>query len=94
MGESQQKDGAFLPDDLSFINANFASFLVGPIGNGGSDPGSGGMLHQVASLSIAAGQPSPFTTADPFLQPVVSYSCQPNMGSVLRRKPKLSAAIT
>jgi hypothetical protein len=93
IGESQQKDGALTVGATGVISAGLAAFLV-PMANGGSDAGSGQMDQYALSTTLALAEASPFTASNPFMSPITSMAVQPNLGSMVRRKPKLTSPIT
>lgn len=90
--EADQKDGAFVAGSVTAINAGFAAWNVGH-SNGATDVGAGLSYHNAISKKIAATQPLIFTTSSTWCASVTSFKVQPNMGSLLRRKPKLTAPL-
>lgn len=67
----------------------------GPFLNGGSEvPGSGQSYHYNVSKQIAFSQVTPFAESAAWSSLVLDMTLQPNMGSMLRRKPRLTSVIT
>jgi len=93
--ESDQVNGRFTTAQLAVIQAALATFAAAASWqNGGTDASSKFMEHIAFSQQIALGLASPFTSADAFTRTVNSMSAQPNLGSLVRRKPRLTAPIT
>jgi hypothetical protein len=93
LSESDNLDGKIEPLRVAALDAA-AAVSGGPVNNGGSDAGSGVMNAIVVSPGLARGVASPFVSSDPFCSEVTLWECRPNFGSMIRRKPKLGAAIT
>jgi hypothetical protein len=90
--ESDIKDGAFTSARQSAINAAWAAWNVG-YSNGGTDPIAGLSYHVAVSKKIAQTLPLIFPSDQPWTAGGVTFSLQPNTGSLVRRKPKLTAPI-
>lgn len=61
--------------------------------NGGTVTASDRSFPVVFARELALGLPSPFTQSDTWCTDVTGYTVQPNCGSLVRRKPKLTAGI-
>ena len=73
-----------------------ATALAGLTGivNGGSEvPGSGDSHLGQVSKQLAMSQTAPFTNSNTWFTFTQNYQVRPNCGSMLRRKPKLTASI-
>jgi hypothetical protein len=93
LSEDDQSDGAFNAGFPAALNAGLNT-LIGPIDNSGTDAGSHLMYPMAVAKSIALTTPSPYTQSDTWTAQVYSMMVQPNMGSLVRRKPKLTTPIT
>lgn len=95
ISESDSVDGGLVGGSITAINAACV-FMVGGalMANGGTDPGSGYMNLLAVSKTIALAQPAPFVTSDPWTRQVTLMTVQPNTGSLVRRKPRLTSPIT
>jgi len=91
--EVSVQNGRFNVADLATWQSTHNTFLTSFPANGGTGVGSGIMFHQAVSKSKAFGLPSPFTSVDEWAQVVTSGKVQPNMGSLVRRKPRLTTPI-
>ncbi len=94
MSESDVVDGRFTAIRLASINTAFATLIAVNLNNGGADVTGGVSAQTVISKKIASTLPLVFTSENPWSVGTVSFSCQPNLGSLVRRKPKLTAPIT
>lgn len=92
MSEAGHIDGTWTGATQTAFATALAGLIV-PILNGGSDTGSRLMYQQAVSKQKAFQQTSPFTFQS-FSQNVNAMTLQPNCGSLVRRKPKLTSAIT
>ena len=91
--ESDNTDGRFVPARVTAINAAFAAFNIA-YSNGAADLTAKYMSNVVVSKKIAQTLPLTFPSDQPWTSGGVTFSLQPNFGSLLRRKPKLTAPIT
>jgi hypothetical protein len=93
MSESDSLDGGLLPARITAINAAFNTFN-GFYSNGGTDPGAGLSAQCAISKKIASTLPLVFLSETPWSQGGVTFSVQRNLGSLVRRKPRLTGIIT
>lgn len=93
VSESDSLDGGIIPARVTAINAGFANYLASPFANGGTDPTSGFSTLLAVSKKIAFTMASPFVTQSPWSAAVTLFSVQRNLGSLVRRKPKLTTPI-
>lgn len=95
VAESAQLNGKLTAGANTQWATNLAALVATPaIVNGGSEvPGSGQSFFGMVSLSLGLQQTSPFTSSSAFFSFTVNYQVRPNCGSMLRRKPKLTAGI-
>jgi hypothetical protein len=91
MSEVDSVDGAFTTTQKGLMVTALAAFNVS-MTNGGSDATSGSSFQVSFSRKIAFGLASPWTT-NIMCAPVISMAQQPNTGSIVRRKPKLTSVI-
>jgi len=69
--------------------------FMGPFLNGGTEvPGSGNSFLYNVSKRVAFAQVSPFIESADWSAIVAEMTLQPDMGSLIRRKPRLSSVIT
>jgi hypothetical protein len=92
ISESDGKDGTITPGVLTAFGVGL-NLGVGDADNGGSDAGSKLMTDCVFSKAVAFSQASPWTQSDTFMFDETRMNPQPNTGSLVRRKPRLTAAI-
>lgn len=93
--ESVWIDGTTLALSVSTQVAAWHTFATTSVVNGGSDTTGSAMMFDLAvSKQLAFMQPTPFTTADPFVSPVSDFVPRLNNGSLRRRKPRLTASIS
>lgn len=89
LNESQQVNGRLTTAALTAFTTACAG-LDASVSIGG-----GQQWYSVAvSKLLAFGQTSPFTSSTPWTQPVTDFAPQPNLGSMTRRKPRLTQVIT
>jgi hypothetical protein len=95
MSESDQVDGRFTAGRITAQNLAMAQFQSDTFA-GGSAYGDlrDFMFQGVLAKTIALAQVTPWTGSDVFMDDVASLPCQPNFGSIVRRKPRLTAPIT
>lgn len=93
LGESQCVDGRLTSTALGNISTAWNSYTSSPVANGGSDTGSQKQLLVNASMGLASLLTDPFTQSDTWAADIISLFSQPNLGSVLRRKPRLSPTL-
>jgi hypothetical protein len=92
MSEVDALDGGFTAAQKALMATALSTFGA-QIVNGGSDSTSRFSVPVVISKQLAFGQVSPFAASSPFVREVTAMVQQPNNGSLVRRKPKLTAAI-
>jgi hypothetical protein len=92
MSEVDALDGGFTGAQKALMVIALAAMNV-TIANGGTDPGSSFSIQCVVSKKVAFGQPTPFPDNQPWSFAVSSFAQQPNCGSLVRRKPKLTSVI-
>lgn len=90
--EADASNGGWLPAFRTSMGTALAAFNTF-LPNGGTDAGSGMSFHLAVSKTIAMTLPSPFTAPEPWSTSVTSMLLQPNHGSLLSRKPSLTAVI-
>ncbi len=94
IGESAQVNGAFTSGAKTSWATNLAA-LNTFILNGGSDTtGNGVSFIANVSKTLAFTQVTPFTGSDYWSNAVSSMVLRPDLGSFVRRKPKLGALLT
>jgi len=94
LGESQALNGKLTTTAKTNIDTAFQSYISSPIANGGSDAGgSGAQLFCNGSKGLAAMAADPFTESETWCKDVLLMFAQPNLGSVLSRKPRLTSPI-
>jgi len=93
MSESDSLDGTWVAGTKAAWITALAGFFVGNLSNGGTDPGSSSMFDIAVSQKIAMGLATPFTQSDTWTAELTGYRLQPNAGSLVRRKPRLTAPI-
>lgn len=93
MGESQAAQGAWTVAGKAAIDAALTAFLDSDVVNGSTDPGQAVMSPSVISPSLALGLATPFTSSFTWCKVCSGLICQPNPGSITRRKPRLTASI-
>jgi hypothetical protein len=93
MSESDSLDGGLLPARITAINAAFAGFNDF-YANGGTDAGAGQSANIAVSKKIASTLPLIFPNSDAWAKGNVTFSVQRNLGSLVRRKPRLTSIIT
>lgn len=91
MSEADVVDGGFTAGQKAAMATALNGWLIS-IANGGAAADSNFMFPQVISKSLAFAQASPFTFNN-FANNVISFHQQANCGSLVRRKPKLTAVI-
>lgn len=93
MSESDSLDGGLLPARITAINTAMNTFL-GALANGGADAGAGVSVQIAVSKKLAVMQPPIFAQSATWTALVGSYAVQRNLGSMTRRKPRLTATIS
>lgn len=93
IGESQQVDGAFTTSAKTAWATALNTLQGSTFNNGGTDASSGADYLINISKKIAFTQVSPFVTATPWTATVNAMLLRPNLGSLIRRKPKLGAPL-
>lgn len=89
IAESSQVNGRFAGPYLTNIRADMNALFTTTI--------SGGLqvlTPQAISRNLAFAVPTPFGESDTWTRPCTGGTVQPNLGSVVRRKPRLTAAIS
>lgn len=95
VGESDQLNGKLTTTALGLLNADLATLVAIPFANGGSDtPGSGYSFLGMVSKQVAMAQASPFTSSTNWYAYSTSMLARPNLGSMVRRKPRLTSPIS
>lgn len=96
VAESSQVNGGLTSSIKTAWAAAIATLVAAPYAlNGGTDiPGSGQSYFIGVSKQLALNQSSPFTQSNSWTSSVNNYQVRPNTGSLLRRKPKLTASIS
>jgi len=93
LSEADQKDGALVAGTVTAINAGFLAFGSTGFTNGATDITAGLSFHVAVSKKIAVTLPLVFPSDQPWTSGGVVFRVQPNMGSMLRRKPRLTAPL-
>ena len=93
LGESQCVDGRLTATALGNISTAWDSYISSPVANGGSDTGSQRQLLVTASGGKASVLTDPFDQSDTWAANMIQLYSQPNLGSVLRRKPRLTPTL-
>ena len=93
ISESDSLDGGLVAGTLSAWATALSGLFSTGVNNGGSDAGSQLMMPAIVSKTIALGLPTPFTQSDTWCQDVTAWNIQPNTGSLIRRKPRLTSII-
>lgn len=94
IGEASQVDGAFTTSAKTAWTTALTALVGTPLANGGSDSSSSLNFLINVSKKIAFTKAAPFIGSDSWTSAVNSMSLRPNMGSFIRRKPKLSALLS
>lgn len=94
MSEADSLDGGWTTAAKTAWAAGLSDYLISLMDNGGSDSGSRFMADIAVSQSIAMSLASPFTQSDTWTSLLTGLALQPNAGSLVRRKPKLTSPIT
>jgi len=94
MSESDSKDGGWIPATRTAWAAALATFYGAPVSNGSTDALQNVMVGVALSTQLALAQPTPFTQAATWTKTVTGYALQRNSGSMTRRKPRLTIAIS
>lgn len=92
MSESDSVDGGLVGARITAINAAFAAFNIN-YNNGGTDITAGVSAHVAISKKIASALPLVFPSENPWSVGGVTFSVQRNLGSMIRRKPRLTGII-
>lgn len=92
MSETDSLDGGFTAAQKALMVTALGNFVVART-NGGTDATSGLSDMCAVSKQIGFGLSSPFIASDPFTATVTSMVQQPNTGSLVRRKPRLTGVI-
>jgi len=92
MSEVDVSDGSFTTTQRGLM-VTALNALNASLGNGGTDATSSFSFQVAVSRRLAFGLPSPFATQAGWTAIISSFAQQPNCGSIVRRKPKLNAAI-
>jgi len=93
LGESDCIDGRLVNASYTAFNTALAAFLVTAVQNGSTDATGKFMLPVMVSRLAASGLASPFTSSDSWCKYVSNMVVQPNTGSLVRRKPRLTQPI-
>lgn len=93
MSESDSLDGGWITATKTAWATGLAAFKAAIVTNGSTDPGQDIMSDYIISPTLALGLVSPFTQAESWTKPVNSLALQRNAGSLVRRKPRLTAPI-
>lgn len=94
VAESDNDNGGIVAVSLANMQADWNTFQAASIENGGNNAISKLMKQCVFSKTLALVRPTPFTASDPFCFDTTALVVNKNLGSVVRRKPKLNAPIT
>jgi len=93
--EASVESGAFTTAaKTAWASALTAMVSSGYINDGAENPGSGLSYLWNVSKTLAFQSASPFTASGGWTTAVGSYLLRPDMGSLLRRKPRLNTVIT
>ncbi len=93
MAEADNEDGAWETATKTAWSTGLAAFLAAVVDNGSTDAGQAVMLDLVVSPTIALGLATPFAQSDSWTSLITSMALQRNSGSVVKRKPRLTAPI-
>jgi len=88
VSEGQVDNGRFDVAGLAEIQT-----AVDALNNFESGGGTAALYPMVVSRALAFVPPLEFTDSETWCQAVLDFVCQPNMGSIVSRKPNLTAAI-
>lgn len=92
IAETSQLNGKFTTAFATIFGTWSTRMMTAALNAATTNPSNRMMLVAV-SKKIAMAQPTPFTTSDKFAQDVTSLVLQPNLGSLVRRKPRLTSVI-
>jgi hypothetical protein len=92
MSEVDALDGGFTAAQKALMATALGAFNVS-VSNGGSDASSSLMAQWAVSKRLAFTLPSPFTQSLTWTAFITNYVQQPNCGSLVRRKPRLTSVI-
>lgn len=92
IGETSQTQGKF---NSTFQTAfdGWAAFMILPVLNAVTTLDRNKMMLSAMSRKIAFSQPTPFTDSELWCKEVSALVVQPNLGSMTRRKPRLTSTI-
>jgi len=93
MSEVDSQDGGWTAGTKVAWAAVLSTFYTTALDNGGTDIGSGFMYDLAVSQKLAMGLPTPFTQSSTWTSLLTGYAMQPNCGSLVRRKPRLTSVI-
>jgi len=94
MSEADSLDGGWIPATRTAWAAALATFVNATINNGSSNIGQSFMFPIVVSTQLGLALATPFTQASSWTQSITSMTLQRNAGSMVRRKPRLTVAIS
>jgi hypothetical protein len=94
IGESAVQDGKFTSAAATAWDTALNTYLFTSIENGATDPGMRIMYDLAVSKTLALGLPTPFTQSTSWTRFTTTFSLQPNNGSIVRRKPRLTAPVS
>jgi len=90
VAEDDQSNGRIANARITALNLTGATMGTSAWTTGGSQD----MRDYAVSKQIAFSQPNPYTEADTWTRPVTGYVVRDNLGSFVKRKPKLTSIIT
>lgn len=91
--EADSVAGKFTTAFVANLTLDLDVAIVGGFINGGTAAASDHSFMTVFAKEVALSLASPFAESDTWAKFVSGYTCQPNNGSLVRRKPKLTAGI-
>lgn len=92
MSEADSLDGGFTVAQKALMVTALNNFFT-PILNGGTDATSGISQQVVVSKALAFATATPFAESTSWCKDITSFVQQRNMGSLTRRKPRLTSVI-
>jgi len=90
VAEDDQSNGTISNTRITALNATGTTMAAG----GWSTGGAVNMFEYALSKQRAFNDSSPFVQAETWTKPVSAYVVRPNIGSFVKRKPRLTAPIT